>query len=155
MLGLAAGHMSYYYPMLPEKVASHFGFNGVADGWMTKAEFAGFYLGMIAFLVFLFLGIVAMIKRLPTEMINLPNKEYWLAPARREQTLTRFGNQMIWFTVVMCGFLISIMHLTFLANLDGSQKLNNGVFLTLFIGFMIFVKIWVIQLLSGYSLPKR
>ncbi len=39
----------YYYPLLPNVVPSHFGFNGEPNGWMTKPHF--FIMGLFPFLL--------------------------------------------------------------------------------------------------------
>ena len=82
---VAAVHMAVYYPQLPERMATHFGPNGQADGWMSKSAFTAFFLIMITFMTALMSGIGTLIRVLPPEMINLPNKEYWLAPERRRK----------------------------------------------------------------------
>lgn len=35
----AVGQSVYYYPRLPDKMASHFDFDGRPDGWMNKGAF--------------------------------------------------------------------------------------------------------------------
>ncbi|GAB4460160.1 MAG: DUF1648 domain-containing protein [Armatimonadaceae bacterium] len=152
MVSVAAAHMAFYYPQLPERIASHFGPNGQADGWMSKDSFALFNLGMITFLVLIFQGVSVMMRKLPAEMINLPNKEYWLAPERRAETIARSSAQMSWFGIATCALFIAIMHLTFQANLDGSFRLPASALYFLF-GYLIFTKIWVIQLLRSSSIP--
>ncbi|HVK06735.1 MAG TPA: DUF1648 domain-containing protein, partial [Armatimonadaceae bacterium] len=70
----------YFYPLLPERVASHFGPDGRADGWTAKDAFIGVSVGTILFLSVFMSALSALIARIPDEAINLPNKEYWLAP---------------------------------------------------------------------------
>jgi uncharacterized membrane protein len=33
----------YYYPLLTEKIASHFGVSGQPNGWSSKTSFISFY----------------------------------------------------------------------------------------------------------------
>ena len=80
---LAMLHIGFYYPALPAQMASHFGPNGEANGYMTKLGFAAFYVVMMAFYAALFAGIGGLLKVLPVNSINLPHKEYWLAPERK------------------------------------------------------------------------
>ena len=150
MLILSFVHLAVYYPMLPERVASHFGADGKADGWMTKSQFAIFYVGMTSFMTLLFLGIGKLIEVTPDELINLPNKEYWLAPARRAATLAAFSEEMAWFGVAIVGFLISVMHLSFQATLSGTNRLEN-TFYWLFGGFLVFVALWLTRLFRRFS----
>lgn len=45
---LAVIQSVYYYPKVPDIVASHFGPGGHPNGWMTKPIFFVTYLGMLA-----------------------------------------------------------------------------------------------------------
>src|SRR5262245_44653287 len=104
MLLLALIHIGVSYPALPERVASHFGTEGKADGWMTKGQFAIFYVAMTGFMTLLFLGIGKLVEVTPNDLINLPNREYWLAPGRRATTIAAISSEMAWFGVALVGF---------------------------------------------------
>lgn len=145
MILLSILHLAIYYPMLPEQVASHFGTEGKADGWMTKSQFAIFYVVLTGFMTLLFLGIGKLIEVTPNEMINLPNREYWLAPARRAKTIAAISSELAWFGVALVGFLISTMHLSMQASIKGTNRLDS-TFFWLFGGFMTFVAIWLVRL---------
>ena len=80
---LAGGAIAaWYWPALPERVASHFDGAGRPNGWSSKESFVGLMLGMTVFHAALFLGIEQLVRRAPAKWINLPHKEEWLAPAR-------------------------------------------------------------------------
>ena len=57
---------------------------------MTKCSLLqiGATLGIAA----LFIGIPRLLKSTPASLINLPNKSYWLAPERREETMDRLAS---------------------------------------------------------------
>jgi uncharacterized membrane protein len=78
---LVACHL-LWMELLPERVATHFDAAGKANGWMSRAQFgwesALVHLGVAAFLV----GLISVMHRLPSGLVNLPNKEYWLTPER-------------------------------------------------------------------------
>ncbi|MBB6051083.1 DUF1648 domain-containing protein [Armatimonas rosea] len=150
---LAAAHCAYYYSALPEKMASHFGPSGQADGWMSKTSFMIFYLALVSIFSLMWIGIGAILKKTPNDMINLPNKEYWLAPERWEQTIARLGHQMSVFGIATGAFLMAVMHSCFLANLSGGNQLG-GLFFVYFIGFMLFTGIWTVQMLRESRLPE-
>ncbi len=149
---LAGVHIAYYYAALPDKMASHFGPSGQADGWMSKLSFAIFYLVLVGVCSLLWAGMGWLLKKTPNDMINLPHKEYWLAPERREQTLSRMAHQMSVFGIVTITFLIAVMHTTFLANLRGDGQLGP-LFFVYFAGFMIFTAIWTVQMVRGSKIP--
>jgi uncharacterized membrane protein len=79
-------YFSYYYRLLPKVVASHFDLHGIANGWQTKQGFFEVLAGTTVLSAFLVFGIPTMIAVMPG-LINLPNKDYWLAPGQRAASL--------------------------------------------------------------------
>jgi hypothetical protein len=72
---------------LPARVASHFGVGGRPNGWQSLAEYRVWMLG---FGVLMPVAVTALIAWLPhrfPRLVNLPHRDYWLDPARREATL--------------------------------------------------------------------
>lgn len=113
LLFYAAFQQWYYYGKLPQRVAVHFNFHGTADGWVSRQSLPLICLGTVVVLALLFWGIGKLIRRVPDNLINLPNKAYWLAPQRREETyhdiylyLMWMGNLTILFLLVLFQDLI-------------------------------------------------
>jgi uncharacterized membrane protein len=106
-----------YYPLLPDPMATHFGFSGQADGWSSRASFFILTYAILA-VVLLSLGTIAwLLPRFPNSAINLPRKDYWLAPERRAETM-RINQQVLgWILVLTCLFLLVLDQLVILANL--------------------------------------
>src|SRR5437879_3212802 len=88
----AAIHFSSYYSQLPDVVASHFGAGGAPNGWQTKSVFFGFFVGSLVLLTFITFGLPRLIGAMPIQLVNLPNKNYWLAPERRTASLDILGS---------------------------------------------------------------
>jgi uncharacterized membrane protein len=151
---IALIHMGIFYGQLPEKMASHFGPNGEADGYMSKLSFGLFYVGIMAFVTVIFAGMGTLLRKLPSDTINLPNREHWLAPERKETTLLKFGAQMNQFGVAACVYLVAIMHLVIQANISGSHQLG-GLFLVYLTLFIAFTGVWVWQITRFWQLPKE
>jgi hypothetical protein len=128
------GQALYYYPRLPAEVARHFGAAGQPDAWCGKGQFLIFHLGTIAFLAGVFLGVGLVLRKLPAGFINLPNKEYWLAPERRQQTLDYLQPRFLWLGSLTMVFLLDAAGQTFQVHLGQAARLNHmwqglGVFL--------------------------
>ena len=87
----------YYYPQLPDRVATHFDLKGQANGWAGKSSQLYFSLGLTLFLSLVFFGLNWIMPKFPDSMVNLPHKEYWLAPERRDQSYRTLTHYMIWF----------------------------------------------------------
>jgi len=80
-------HLAASSSHLPERVATHFDARGRPDGWMSRTEHLRFMAWFgLAFPLFVPV-IVYVIRFLPDRLLNLPNRDYWLAPGRRTETM--------------------------------------------------------------------
>ncbi len=76
---------------LPPRVATHFGGTGQINGSMTRD---GYLLFILAFATLLPLLIIAAFAGLPLivpSKLHVPNRDYWLAPSRRDESLAAVG----------------------------------------------------------------
>src|SRR5437588_11310819 len=108
---LHAAQTIYYYPRLPAVVAQHFGAEGNPNGWAPREAFF-----LISWVVLLGISALLMVtprllRRVPVAMINLPNKDYWLAPERKEESLAFLQRGTEWVGVLTTGFLVVVTHL--------------------------------------------
>src|SRR5258708_21227799 len=71
------------YPGLPERMATHFGADGHANGWMTKVKNLEFLCGLWLFVTLVVGGFATLIGRLPNRPINPPHKIDWSHPLPR------------------------------------------------------------------------
>ncbi len=135
---LALLQVVHYAPLLPQQVATHFNAAGQPDGWSSASEFLLTNLLLFGGMTVLFLGVTGLAKKLPNEWINMPHKDYWLAPERRNTTLGALQNQMEWLAVATLALLIGITQLTIDANLRG-ETLNSQIFWLFFGSYMVYV----------------
>ena len=143
-------HMTYCYPLLPDRMASHFDACGRPNGWSGKIAFFSIYAGV----VLLMAGIRIMTRRslakTPVSLINLPNKEYWLAPERRAESMVILERYMTAFWSATFIFLICTMDLVFAANLGRSQILGEWFFVLL-AAFVLFTLAWTVSLIKRFA----
>ena len=153
---LVAGLLQWvrYYPLLPEKMASHFSFDGMPNGWQPKD---GFFLVML--LVVGLTGVIAffsprIIAARPDNQLNLPHKSYWLAPARREATFRFIAAQMAWFGCAVLLILLLGTSLAIRANLSPDGRFDNATMLKVMAGFLFLTILWTVHFLRHfYRLP--
>jgi uncharacterized membrane protein len=112
---------------LPERVASHFDGTGRANGWMTRSAFLAWQAGTLLFLAALFESIVLLQTRLPREYVNLPHRDYWLAPERRAATDAWVGSLVLAIGCLVMTFFIALFHQVYRINLEGDPRLLAGV----------------------------
>lgn len=149
---LALGDLALHYPGLPEKIASHFGPGGHADGWADKSASAIFIAGIFLFDTLMFASVSGSIRRLPDEKINLPHKGYWLSPTRRDFTLNTISGYMLWFGAATQLLLAGVFHQVYQANLSTAPKLGDMVWIYLG-AYFAFTLIWMVRMLSSFSRP--
>jgi uncharacterized membrane protein len=141
----------YYAPRLPDIVASHFGKAGSVNGWQTKTIFFGMELGVIILATVVSFGIPRIIEALPVSVINLPHKEFWLSPERRNETLSYLRLWTAWFGCALLAFLLFVMELVFRANLQSPPQLNMAAFMPALLGFVAFDTIAILRLILHFS----
>jgi len=130
--------------LLPERVATHFGGGGEANGWMSRSMDLVFFGGLGVGLPLFFIVLSLAAGLLPARFVNLPHREYWLSPERRAQTRAYISRQMIWMSCLMVLFLAGIHCLTILANRVTPPHLPMGLLLALTGGFLSGVTAWSI-----------
>jgi uncharacterized membrane protein len=153
LLGAVGLQTVYYYPQLPETVASHFSGSGTPNGWSSRQEFFGIYWGMVVVMLLVLYGLPLLYRRFPKISSNIPNKEYWMAPERREETFAFLSARMHWFANATIVFLISTMQLVILTNFDAQPNLPAGQVWTLTGFFLSFTVGWMIHLYYRFAKP--
>lgn len=76
-------------PALPPVVATHFGLEGAANGWMSHRGYAVMIVAFtIGFPLVIWILVALAPRRFP-RLAKIPNRDAWFAPAQRERTLQR------------------------------------------------------------------
>lgn len=111
-----AAYVWFSAAQLPERVATHFGAAGAPNDWMTRIGHVQFTLVMSAAVTLFVMGMFAVIRRFGGWGLNIPHKDYWLAPERREATFDFIQRQGFWFAGLLIVFLAGIHHSILAAN---------------------------------------
>ena len=152
LIAATLAQLAWYYPRLPARVASHFDAAGLAKAFMPKDGFLAIHLVVLGILAVVFLLIPALIGRLPPSMINLPNKDYWLAPERRVHTAQKLQSFLVGFGNVTLLFLLLVFREAMQANLLPSPQLSNRIWV-----FLVLLGVWsivgTVRLLRAFRLP--
>jgi uncharacterized membrane protein len=135
---LCAAQAIHYAPLLPMKMASHFGPDGTPNGWMPSGIFIKLSLGAVVFLTVLLLAVSFKMRSLDAAKINLPNKDYWLAPERREGTADFLSGYFLWFGTATLLLMLDVFHQVFRYNLFLSHALEHpGLSLGVYVVFAL------------------
>jgi hypothetical protein len=88
---------------------------------------------------------------MPHSLINLPNKEHWLAEERRGEAFSIIRNFFEWFSVGLLGLFMAVNEMVFRANLN-RQNLSDLIWVVL-IAFVLFVAWLLIRLTLRFKRP--
>jgi hypothetical protein len=141
----------YYGPRLPQMLGSQFAGNGAVNGWQSKGVFFTIELAVVVLAAVVGFGVPRIIGAMPVSLINLPNKEFWLGPEKRLETLGYLQMRMAWFGSALLAFLLFVMELVFRANLQNPPQLNSAAFVPGLVAFLVFVGISTVQLIARFA----
>lgn len=120
----AAADLAWHYPQLPASMAVHFNAAGVPDRWSPKSEFLTTWILMTLLLGGLFAGLRVLVRFLPADYINMPRREYWLAPERAASTRAEVGDVVLALGGVILASIWALNHVILRANLRESPDLG-------------------------------
>jgi hypothetical protein len=136
-------------------VATHFGVSGEANGYMTRTVYVRFMLAFVVLLPLALNFLIARVLGLPNTRINIPHREYWLAPERRVDTVVRLQRHMNFFGVLLAAFLCYVHWQVVQANTHSPAVLNNGRFSTGLATFMAALVTWIVILRRDFRPPRQ
>ncbi|HEX4377617.1 MAG TPA: hypothetical protein VHZ99_10755 [Steroidobacteraceae bacterium] len=112
--------------MLPAVVASHFDRAGVATGYLPRAVYRGAMIVMLVLPALLVVVLPRLSLKRPDARINVPNREYWLAPERRAQTVAIIVQRCTQFGMLLILFLCYAHWLVVHANREQPPTLSSS-----------------------------
>lgn len=137
---------------LPPMVAAHFGANGAPNGYMSREAYVAFMTLLVVALPLLVAAAGRLSARLPSRLVNLPNKDYWLAPERRAGALARIGLLSTLYAHVLVLFLVFAHWLIVDAHGRAPVRLAEGPF---FAGLGVFVAITLLWAVAFHFAFRR
>ena len=139
------------YAQLPQLVASHFDAHGHPNGWQTKPMFFAFFLGSILIAWLVGFLIPSLISRMPADLINLPNKQYWLAPERKADTLAELQRTFGWFGCALLLVVTTAVNYAIAQNLNGPSIGVPVLLVAVLVGFAVFTTVWSIRMVRRFA----
>ena len=153
VLLLCAFEMARLWNIMPDQMAAHFNIQGNADRFVPKAEFFRFQLQTMLVVILVSLPLQWMFSVIPPNLINMPNREYWLAPERRAETMGRisdFGSTM--FAIILLA-LQAACDIAAYANLRTPILFNAALMSKVMIVSVVAIVLALIGLIVSFRLP--
>ncbi|HTY98259.1 MAG TPA: hypothetical protein VMB75_00380 [Rhodocyclaceae bacterium] len=153
VLALAAGFVLYTADSLPPLVASHFAGGGAANGFMPHDAYVALMLALVVGLPLLLAALTGLSRYAPVERMNLPNRDYWLAPEREAETLAYLAGRGAGFAKRLAVFLAFVHWLVVKANAGQPPHFPEALF---FAGLAVFVAalvLWLAGFVAHFRRP--
>jgi uncharacterized membrane protein len=149
VLALGAGFVQITSATLPEHVASHFGAGGQANGFMSRDGYRWFTLAFTVAFPVLIVALIGGLPRLLPGLTNLPNRDYWLAAERREETFDFLARHALWLGCGMVVFMCAIHWTIVQANALDPPRLGT-TFFGLLLAMLAGVGVWTAILIRRF-----
>jgi serine/threonine-protein kinase len=153
LFALAAARCAAVYDALPPTMASHFDAAGRPNGFMPRDGFLGSFAFIGGFTVLLLLGIPWLGRALPPALINVPNRDYWLAPQRLPQVHAKLTTWAAWFACGTTAFLIAVLELVLRANLTRTPLANEAMVALLAMA-LLGTLAGIVALMRSFRVPR-
>ena len=125
------------YNQLPDRVHAHFPSWLHLDGGGPKWIFV-VICGAIPVLIAIAAMIsIRLVKRQPDKLVQIPNRDYWMSPIRRDRTLDLIASRIYLLGAVKFVADGVFIYAAVRANLAGTSELNSRLLLFLACGFVI------------------
>jgi uncharacterized membrane protein len=151
LAAFAAIYFLAYYPQLPPVVASHFDALGRPNSWQTKSQFFAIFVVVTLLSFLLVFGVPRLIKILPVQFVNLPNKKYWLGPEQLESSLAYFSTWFAWFGCAVFLVILFTFDYAVQSNLHPDHRPDPARMWYILVGFMAFTLVWTFRLVLRFA----
>jgi uncharacterized membrane protein len=150
LIACAAAFVGFTSRSLPARVAAHFDTAGHATGYLPREPYVALILLITVVAPLLVVIIPNRAFSHPDARINLPNRDYWLAPERREATVRFLARQTSLFAWLVVVFLCYTQWLVVQANALTPPALDSRAFLTGLVVFLACTLFWIVRLVRRF-----
>ena len=135
---------------LPDRVATHFGHDGLANGWMTRDGYRSFMLALGTLVPVFVVVMAGLAPRFANRAMKVPNPGYWLAPERRAETMARMLSHACWLGSAMLVFFTGMHLLLLRANATAPPRLPETAFVAMIVALLIVLVVWALALRARF-----
>jgi uncharacterized membrane protein len=141
------------WTVAPDQMAAHFNALGMADRYAPKIEFFTSQLKVMLAVLGISVLTEVLLLVTPATAINMPNKEYWMAPERRDIVMDRISSTMsLTFASVLLVLFVGL-ELSVRANLQQPAVFPFQVMLVVIAVVFISNMIIITGLARSFKLP--
>ena len=138
---------------LPAQVASHFGRSDRPSAWAPRDSYVAIMVGTATLLPLFLVALMTWLPRVFPGAVNIPNRDYWLAPERRERSLAALADFGWAFGCLLTLFIVGVHWIVVAANTSVPAQLPHRPFQGLVAGFIAAMCIWTVALCLRFRRP--
>ena len=150
---IAAAAIVLTVGQLPERIATHFGADGLPNGFMPRDTYRILMLALA-------LGLPALVTfacraaiRGAADSLRVPNRDYWLDPSRREATVAYLRRHTAWLGAGIALFMLAMHVLLIHVNALIPPHLDANLAASLMLGPLAAVLLWTGSLQRRFRRP--
>jgi serine/threonine-protein kinase len=152
LIVLCVAFVSIAAQNLPPVVASHFDLSGTPDATMPRDQFTKLFLAIMVLTSGSMALLPMLIAKLPPQMINIPNRMYWLAPDRIVETKQILQAYLLIFASKLCCFMAVIFWLIVQAHLHNPPQLSTQYVMAATGVFVLMTILWSLKLSARFKI---
>ena len=139
---------------LPARLATSFGASGAPSGWETRHDYLTMMIGGVIGAPLLIMLALAWLPRVAPRLMNLPHRDYWLAPARRGDTLRSLFAFGCLLAIVLVVFLVALHLLIVRAQMHNPPELPLVPFVVLTGALLVAAGLWAAAWYRRFPRPR-
>ncbi len=136
---------------LPATLAVHFAASGQANGYMPGSTYRLAMPGLLLGLPLLTVLGMSSAYRSENPRLNLPNRDYWLAPERRARSVAFLLAHANWFGVLLVGLFCRVHFLVLQANARQPPLLPYDTAMSVLLLFGGGMALWIVILMLRFG----
>ncbi len=139
---------------LPPDVAVHFGWRGTAERFASRESYVGLMSALVVLEPMVLLAALVVLPRIAPRLVNLPGRDYWMAPSRRAATMRRLARFAAALGCLSAVFLAAVHLLVVDANTLAPPVLPLRPFLAVAAGFLASMALWAALLRQRFRVTR-
>jgi serine/threonine-protein kinase len=155
-IALAAGGAAFIIATagdLPLQVGSHFTRGDQPNAWTPRDTYVAIIVDAATLLPLFLVTLITRLPRVFPSAVNIPNRDYWLAPERRERSLATLADFGWAFGCLLTLFIVGVHWVVVSAHTSAPTQLPDRPFQALIGGFIAAMCVWTVALCLRFRRP--
>ena len=119
--------LHHYWAVLPDPIATSFDMHGKPAGWMIVQKVFAIYIALLAAVSISFVAAALLVRKMPRVFVPIPNRNDWLSPERRGETIRYMKEFYLWTGAFAALFIAGTAEFIFSANMKISPQIDPRV----------------------------